>query len=342
MNLRQLASLAKLSPSAVSLALRGSTKVSQATRDRVQRLAKEHGYAVDARVASIMRELRRPSQDRAKGCFGVMSLYDDATPWKQSLHLQRIYTSMEARAHQIGYRLEPVWLRAPGMTRRRFRGILDTRGIQGLLCFGSPRLDDEFPEELDHYAIVTVGLSIRTPLHRVTSHFYNDTITALDRLRSLGYQRPGLVIGRYEDIRTSHIHVAAYLGWCDRNLGPGSALPVLDVDKIEEDRLMAWLRTEQPDALVFVHLYDRVVDLRKILEENKVRVPGDVGVAVLSHVLEGTGLSGMQQNQRLMGAWSVELLAARIANNDIGFPAAPRIEMVESTWVHGGTLRKAG
>jgi DNA-binding LacI/PurR family transcriptional regulator len=248
---------------------------------------------------------------------------------------------MEARAHQIGYRLEPVWLRAPGMTRRRFGGILDTRGIQGLLCFGSPRLDDEFPEELDHYAIVTVGLSIRTPLHRVTSHFYNDTITALDRLRSLGYQRPGLVIGRYEDIRTSHIHVAAYLGWCDRNLGPGRALPVLDVEKVEEDRLMTWLRNVKPDALVFVHLYDRAADLRKVLDRNMVRVPGDVGVAVLSHFLEGTGLSGMQQNQRLMGAWSVELLAARIANNDVGFPAAPRIEMVESTWVDGGTLRRA-
>ncbi len=339
MNLRRLANIAELSPSAVSLALRGSAKVSKATRERVQRLAKEHGYEIDARVASIMRELRRPREGRTRGCFGVMSLYDVPNPWEQSVHLRRIFSSMESRAREIGYRLEPFWLGAPGMTRRRFRGILDARGIEGLLCFGSPRLDDAFPGELDHFAVVTVGLSIRTPLHRVTSHFYNDTITALDRLHALGYRRPGLVIGKSEDLRTSHVHVAAYLGWCDRDLGAGGALPVLYVDQVEEAPLMTWLRTERPDALVFIHLSDRINDLRGVLAANHVRVPADVGLAVLSHILEGTGLSGMQQNQRLMGAWSVELLAARIANNDLGLPREPRIEMVESTWVKGDTLR---
>ena len=43
-----------------------------------------------------------------------------------------------------------------------------------------------------------------------------------------------------------------------------------------------------------------------------------------------------------MGAWAVELLADRIANRDLGVPANPRIEMVESEWIDGGSLPTLG
>jgi LacI family transcriptional regulator len=59
---------------------------------------------------------------------------------------------------------------------------------------------------------------------------------------------------------------------------------------------------------------------------------------VLSHLVEGSGFSGLQQNQHLMGAWMVELLAARITNRDFGIPQHPRIEMVDSEWIEGKTL----
>jgi LacI family transcriptional regulator len=339
MNLRHLARIARLSASAVSLALRDSPKISAATKKRVRQLAREHGYAPDAGMSALMRQLRRAPEARQTACFGVISLYDEERPWERSRHLSRIYDGMQERARELGYRLEPIWLRAPGMTHRRFRGILDARGIEGLLCFGSPTLEDEFPPELDHYAIVTMGLSIHTPLHRVTSHFYNDTVSALDRLHQLGYRRPGLVLGRYEESRTAHIHSAAYLGWCDRMLPSGRALPVLRMERVEERPLLAWLRKEKPDALLFVHLPEMLGELRSVLKKQRIRVPADLGVAALAHILEGTGFSGLQQHQPLMGAWAVELLAARIANRDFGIPESPRIEMVESHWVEGQSLR---
>ena len=340
MNLRKLAVLADLSPSAVSLALRDSPKISVATRERVRLLAHKNGYVPDAKIVSLMRSLRQSRAIRQTACFGVVSLYDDSRPWERSRHLKRIYEGMVRRARELGYRLEPIWLRAPGMTYRRVRSILDTRGIEGLLCFGSGALEDDFPADLDHYAIVTIGLSIRTPLHRVTSHFYSDTITVLNRLHQLGYRRPGLVLGRYEQARTSHIHAAAYLGWCDRMLGSAPAVPTLCLDRVEEAPLIEWLAGQKPDAVVFVHLDDTLKELQTVLKKNRVRVPKDLGVAVLSHIVDGTGFSGMQQNQPVMGAWAVELLAARIANRDFGFPKNPRIEMVESEWVEGASLRQ--
>ncbi len=338
MNLRHLAKLAGLSPSAVSLALRGSPKVSDATRKRVRVLAEREGYRPDAKVVAMMTHLRRPRAVRQQACFGVISFYEGPRPWETSRHLTRIYEGMNRRADELGYRLEPFWLRAPGMTFHRFRGILDARGIEGLLSFGSPDLDQEFPAELADQAIVTVGLSIRTPLHRVTSHFYNDTVNVLDRVHQLGYRRPGLVLGRYEEARSGHAHTAAYLGWCEHRLGPGCALSVLQLERVEESPLLAWLGRARPDVLVFVHLYDMLAELRAVLRRNRERVPSGLGVAVLSQIVEGSGFSGLQQNQPLMGAWAVELLAARITNRDLGIPANPRIEMVEGEWVEGGTL----
>lgn len=340
MNLRHIARLAQLSPSAVSLALRDSPKISPATRRKVRQLAERLGYHPDARVVAMMTHLRRPAAVRQRACFGVISFYDDPHPWETSRHLAKIYHGMQRRADELGYRLEPLWLRAPGMTYRRFSEILAARGIEGLLCFGSPDLEQDFPEELGAGAIVTIGLSIRTPLHRVTSHFFNDTIHVLDRVHELGYRRPGLVLSRYEEARSGHAHTSAYLGWCHHRLGAGRALAVHLVDHVEEQPLLAWLAAERPDVLVLVHVYDRVAELRTVLRRNRVRVPRDLGVAALSHILEGSGFSGLQQNQPLMGAWAVELLAARITNRDFGIPANPRIEMVEGHWIENRSLRR--
>lgn len=49
----------------------------------------------------------------------------------------------------------------------------------------------------------------------------------------------------------------------------------------------------------------------------------------------------LQENQQLTGAWAMELLVARLMTSDFGVPGAPRIEMVESEWIDGPTLRQA-
>lgn len=338
MNVRHIAKLAGVSPSAVSLALRDSPRISAKTKARVGKIARETGYAPDARIVDLMRHLRKPRDVRQQACFGVISFYDSLRPWEKSRHLTKIHEGMERRAAELGYRLEPLWLRAPGMTLRRFGDILATRGIEGLLCFGSPDFNQDFPVELGAQAVVTVGLSIRTPLHRVTSHFYNDTLNALNRIHTLGYKRPGLVLGTHEDTRSAYAHSAAYLGWCEHALGSAAALPVLRLREVEEPALTGWLVEHRPDVVVFAHLPDMITRFRAVLRRLQINVPKKLGVVVLSHEVEGSGFAGLQQNQKLMGAWAVELLASRIANHDYGIPINPRTEMVESEWIKGNSL----
>jgi len=257
------------------------------------------------------------------------------------VHLERIYKGMTQRAEALGYRLEPFWMRAPGMTYRRFRRILDARGIRGLLCFGSPELDEEMPPELDHYAIVTQGVSIKTPLHRVASHAHNDMWRVLKTVWQRGYRRPGLVLGDYEGKRSAHAYLCVYLGWCDLVLGTPPPMPVLRLKHVEEEPLIGWIKQHQPDVLVFAHHYNALGDFDRILRQHRIRVPADLGVAAVTQVLDGTHFSGLQGNQLLVGAWAVELLVARIMNHDFGIPSHPRTELVEMEWVEGKSLRAA-
>jgi LacI family transcriptional regulator len=338
---RRIARMAGISASAVSLALAGSPRISEATTRRVRRLAARLNYRTNPRVTELMAAVRARRSPAPRACFGLISLYPDPRPWEAIPHLGFIHAGMERRAAQLGYRLEPFWLREPGMTFRRMRSVLDVRGIEGLVCFGGPDPDEAFPSELDHYAVVTVGLSLRTPMNRVTSHFYNDMLTALERVLALGYRRPGLVLGDYEEQRCRHVHAAVYFGCCDRMLPGRRPLPVLRVDGPGDPAFGRWYRRQRPDVIIFAHRHAILMQFAQWFRERAIAIPGEVGVAALSDHLEGTGFAGLRQNQTLMGEWAVELLASRTLHHDLSLPAHPRTEMVESYWVDSPSLRPA-
>lgn len=339
MSVRKIATKLDLSPSTVSLALRSSPKISAKTRDKVMLEAELLGYRPNAKLNELMSHLRLNGTQPSVACFGVISFYDTLRPWEGSKHLTQIYNAMQSRGEKLGYRLESLGLNAPGMGPARFRSVLDARGIQGLLSFGSPNFAQEFPEELDHYAVVTIGLSISTPLHRVTSHFFNDLYHTLDRLYAMGYRRPGLLLNEYEEDRSAHLYSSAYLGWCEHVLGNALLMPMLRTSRINPEKSLDWVRCNRPDVIVCVHHRKEIEKLQKTLTDSGIRIPEDIGIAAVSQLLEGTSFSGMQQNQKLMGEWAVELLASRIMNQDFGIPENPRIEMVESEWIDGATLK---
>lgn len=338
MSVRRIASIAKVSHAAVSMALRDSPKISPEVKARIRKIARRMGYRPNAKIRELMTQVSQSKAGRFQACFGVISLYDTERPWEQSLHLSRMFGGMAKRAEELGYRLDPLWLKAPGMSFRRAREILEARGIEGLLCFGSPEFGARFPSELEGFAVVTQGLSIGVPMHRVISDGYSDTWNALDRVYMRGYRRPGLVLGLYEDQRNRHANASAYLGWCEEMMPSTERVPILRIDQVDVDQLGAWLQCHGPDAVIFDHHYSMIEPFKAALQQLGYSVPGRIGVAVISQVVRGMGFAGMEENQQLMGSWLVELLAGRIVNRDFGLPTQARVEMVESRWVPGDSL----
>ena len=341
MSIRKIASISGFSTATVSLALRNNPKIPEETRRKIRRIAQRCGYSPDPRVRDLMGVVRQSADPGNRGCIGVISFYDSPRPWERSRHLSRLYEGMTIRSEELGYRLEPMWLRAPDMTSRRFRNILDTRGIEGLVCFGSPNIGEGFPPEFDHYSIVTQGVSIRTACHRVINNAFSDTQRVLNRLQKLGYRRPGLILSNYEHHRGAHANLSAYLGWCENYIGDPRLVPVLRIDTVEPEFVLAWIKSHKPDVILVVHDANALSAFNSLLRDNGISVPDDLGVAALSPILHGTPFSGIEEDQHLMGAWVVELVVSRIMNRDFGVPKNPRTEMVEGLWIEGKSLRAA-
>jgi LacI family transcriptional regulator len=53
----------------------------------------------------------------------------------------------------------------------------------------------------------------------------------------------------------------------------------------------------------------------------------------------GSALSGVEENQEMVGAAAIDLVATQIMSNSHGLPAHPKLILIEGTWVDGETMR---
>lgn len=339
MSVRSIARKLGVSPTAVSLALKDSNRVSAELRTRVQRLADAEGYVPNARLTELMSAVRRSHQASYRATLGVFSLFPVQEPWRAGYpDLKPFLDGARQRAEAHGYRLEHFWLKQPGMTVPRFGAILEARGIQGLLCLGSSEPEERFPEELYRFSVVTFAASVPSPLHRLTSNFVADARLLLTQLAARGYQRPGLVILRSGDRRTNFAYTEAFLGWQERQR-QAPPVPLLRAEEWNEEEFARWYSCHRPDVLVLHEHLPYLNRLETWLRRHHLTVPRHLGLALLDLNPDRTRYAGVCQDYALMGATAVEMLIGRVLLRDFGAPAHPKVELVEGFWNEGRTLR---
>ncbi|PAW63916.1 MAG: hypothetical protein B9S34_13555 [Opitutia bacterium Tous-C1TDCM] len=344
MSVRSLARELGVSATAVSLALKDSPRVSAELRAAVQRAARAQGHVPNARLAELMSEVRQSAAPVYRATIGVISLFPEEKPWREHPtfgHLQLVLDGARRRAESHGYKFEEFWVKRPGLTPGRLREILEARGIRGLLCLGSLDPEERLPAALKKFTVVTHAASIPDRLHRVLSHFAEDARTLFDELLRRGYRRPGLVILASGDRRTDHLYSASFLSHQERKFA-APAVPILRAETWNEAEFEAWLRAHRPDAVVLHQYgpYTRAVDA--YLRRRRIKVPRDLGLALLDKNPDRARYSGICQDPALMGAVATEMLLGRMLLRDFGAPAVPKIELVQGEWNEGRTLRRPG
>ncbi len=342
MTMRELAQLAGVSQATISLALRNHPRISAETKARVTALVKKHKYVVDGRVSELMRTIRSHTSDQLTGCLGLISLYPEERPWlsqRRRPHLIRLHRSIVKRAGELGYRVEPFWIKNPTMTLNRLSRILETRGILGLLSLGAPDLDEEMPVELHKFVIVTQGASISTRLHRVHGHWANDTNLLLMTLKRRGYRRPGLILQQYQDGRNAHLIAAMYLYFA-RYEFDRLDIPILYAgSSVDQEGLENWYAQHRPDVIVYYDHESHYRSIETFLKNKKLVVPRDIGLAVLDATVQIDDITGVHQNIEQMGISAVDMLVSRLQQGETCIPKVAKVESVEGTWIEGETLR---
>ena len=329
--LRSLAAEAGVSPMTVSLALRNSSGVSAATRDRIQRLATQRGYQPDPVVTKLMYHLRTRRPTRFHSSIGGLTERWPTGNEVRHIYSERVLTGLKERASELGYAFNLVYfdeIAGHGQLQR----MLQSRGIEGLVIL--PLLQ---PRDLSHLldwrslSTVAVTSSVTAPrFHTVTPQHFENMLTACRNLSEAGYRRIGLVLPKDWDLRTGHRWSGA-MAW--HNLH-GCATPVHPYigethgPSLNTQLIRSWLKRETPDAVIcddigMSNLHDAV---HSMPTARRPRV-----VTLNWSTIRGE--SGIDQRAELIGSAAIDILAGMIVHSEKGIPATAYTTLVMGTWV---------
>lgn len=186
--LRDVAAAAGCSAATASRALRGSSRISPATRERVAAAAARLGYRPDPLLGALARYRTRNRRVRQRETIVLIDTWPAAmaTPLPGRL--------LE-RCANLGYELERAHLGADPAEHRQVAGQLLQRRIRGLLLGTGVVQQDELDLPWDRFACVSVSGAPRMRFFpSVTANYAQNIRLVLAELQLRGYRRPGLAL----------------------------------------------------------------------------------------------------------------------------------------------------
>lgn len=332
--LRDIAARAGVHYSSVSLALRNSPKVSPETREKIQTVARELGYAPDPvlNALNVYRLGQKPA--RFQSTIAWINNWPVRDEMRRIRAFADYFQGATERGRELGYKLEDFWLRSPGMTPAASASILRARGVRGLLIGPQPFAHTALDLDFSAFSCVAFGYSLQPArLHIVTNHQFQSLVLAVHELQALGYRRIGLCMKEDWDEKVNNHYLGGLLFAQHRMPARQRVAPLLSKES-DRESFVAWFERHRPDAIIAI---DRAV--RAWIGSLGLRIPDDVGLADLNASPHDPRLAGVYQNDRLIGATAIEVLAGMIARNERGVPATPVRTLVEGVWLPGASVR---
>jgi len=336
--IRQLAALAGVSRTTVSLALRNHPSLPADTRARIQKIAAVHGYKQDPVVSTLMAQLRVSRARRAVERIAYFTTWDTRDGWRQPGNENNFFLGASERAANLGYELEHIWAREPGLTTARLSKILHTRSIRGIILapFANPR--SHITMEWKYFATAAISHTLVRPLvHRASHGHYNGMFLALRHLRHHGYRRVGFATRLEQSERVGSSWLAALLvyqqGVPEAQRVPPLLSPVPTNAGMDAAAFEKWYRAHRPDVVI-----SNLDNPLHLLQTMGLRVPEDVGYASLDLTMKDQPWSGIDQQAMEVGAVAVDLLVMQLQNNELGLPKSPKTVYLDGLWREGNTL----
>ncbi len=335
--MKTIAEQAGVTQATVSMCLANNPRIPATTRERIQEIARKLGYQPNPYVSTLMRLRRqgKPLQERPR--LGLVCALGTANGWREhsAPTIRQMREGAWERANLRGYQPQEFWLHHEGMTNERFSAMLHARGIRGLIL--SPLAEGAPPPELhwDHFATVSLIVPLPSlPITTVCNDHYFSSLLALRECHRRGYRRPGLVLRRIHQARFQGRWEAGLLMAGEMLAGLRPLPPFYLEDWAHAAPLVAWLRREKPDVI----LTPAADVVQGPLQRAGLRVPEDIGLALLACPELGDSSSGVFQNGRALGALAVDALIGMLERHEHGLPAPATALMVEGQWNEGRTL----
>lgn len=335
-SLRQLAQQLGLSHTTVSEALRGSPRVKPATRTKVLKVARELGYRRNPLAGALMSEMRRSRAGTFRGVLAVLDLDGpEGRPTGAVRYHRELTKGATTRAEELGFKADAFGVGKGGLSLERLDTILQSRGIGGIYLLPVRETPDLTRLDWTHFAGIYSDYVIERPgLHAICPDHYRAMLTALERLRLLGYKRPGLVMSAPHDARLLYRWESSYHAYQTHHDGM-TRLPPLIMSNPNAAEFAVWFKTVKCDVVL-----SHIPDVKTWMESAGARVPETHGFCCLNVLNSPEPCAGLDLQPRLLGARGMELLIGQVLRNECGAPELPMTTTVPAAWVDGPTLRK--
>lgn len=322
-----------VSKATVSLALRGSPRISEHIRALVGKAAAELGYAPNPLVSALMVSLR--SRQRAGRAFSLcfLTAFPSRDGWREFPAFHRYHAGARARAKTLGYELEIHWAGDTRGPEEGLTSLLESRGVPGVLIAPLPSSPPPLALDWSRFATVALGHTFKqAPTHRVTNNQFHTILTALDACHARGYRRIGLAAPSFSDARVNHIWLAGILSF--QSTHPGvRKIPPLMSDPFTPAVFLDWFRREAPEVIVTTER-----EVFSWLRAHGCAIPADVACVHLDWTPECGDLAAVDQRPEHIGEAAVDLLVEQINQNRRGRPAVAQTVLIEGVWRDGPTL----
>lgn len=337
----EVARAAGVSKNTVSLALRGSPRISETTRVRIGEVAQAMGYRLNPTVAHLMAELRQNRSPGFQATLALINAHETRDAFTEHATIPVYVAGCRQRAEQLGYRLDEFWLHEPKMPVERWLSIFRARNIRGAVIVGMMQryqLPPRLAPLWDEIPVLVTGVRTREPaLSYACSDQYALALVAFEKAVALGYRRPALVLdGVIDQLIEGRLSAGFFTGQSRLVPLDQRTQPFYEVAAARGDRGLfhQWFEQNQPD--VIFTLYHEV---ERWLQEMGLSAPADIGLIQYEWRPDHGGWAGMNQRNDLVGAAAVDMLISMVHHSERGVPEHPRATMIGSHWVDGATVR---
>ncbi len=328
--LRDVAKAAGLSTAAVSYALRGSPKVSPATRERVRALAARMGYVPDTAAIRMGSARQLPVSERG---MGMAMIEDDSQVNRPPDH--NLMRQASARAAAMGY-APSILLLSDYPTPQALERVLSARRIEAVLL--GPLFRRWLAIEMDWspYSVVACRPGYwLPPVDAVMPDTCRVIAQSICTAAARGYERIGIVYHPEpvdpvdsEDILSGFLlgrqAVADRAQVSFRRIGDPAALD-------------AWVRAERLDAVLC-----QTATFCWMLRDLGYRIAKDIGTSVIIHhsKVESTTdeWAGFDNEVSTLASRACQLLDSKVRQFIRGTAERPARLLISAQWIEGASL----
>ncbi len=332
--LKDVAAKAGVHQTTVSLAMRDHPRLPAATRERLQKLAREMGYRPDPMLSNLAAYRRITSDHPVLPTIGYIMDLKGESELQFTQARQLFLKAARERADELGYKLEVFRYSSGSRQSRHLDKVLLTRNITGLIlgAFWEDKTDLELSWE--HFSVIKIEmLPFNLRFDVVGNNQMHATRLAMEKVRQMGYHRVGMAVADHDEAHTRNLFSAGYfvgqtlfapedrvpiLVFCGNNLNPDAR------------EIARWATDNQVEVVI-----SNWNELDDIFEQERQRSGYPKLVVHLDVDHFNSAKTGIVQNHEAVGRYAVERVTSLMSIHKRGMVDWPTMHLIDSFWREG-------